>query len=174
MIGFQCQQGRRPEAHRSVLRKSSRCQCGCRRVVHATRSFVEWSACSHRSLAAGTRPTQRHHGAEGGALPLEQPWPGRSLPAHAASRPARTKMTSVLSVVVASGASGLAGMDMLVWGCPKKTTDKHFAATRALIAGSLDDDRDSRRARGKALRIDLARLGLYKRDRLEPSGEVLV
>ena len=36
-------------------------------MVHAARSFVEWSACSHLSLAAGTWPTQRHHGAEGGA-----------------------------------------------------------------------------------------------------------
>ena len=47
-------------------------------------------------------------------------------------------------------------MNMLVWSCSKKTTDSYFAAL------------------GRALRIVLARLGLHKRDRLEPSGEVLV
>ena len=62
----------------------------------------------------------------------------------------------------------LAGMNMLVWGCSKKTTDSSFAA---LAACHTCPDRG---AQGRALRIDLARLGLYNRDRLEPSGEVLV
>ena len=104
------------------------------------RSFVKWSACSHRSLAAGTRPTKRHHGAEGGALPLEQPWPGRSLTAPAASWQERAKMTRASSVVVVSGANGRSWLErtcccgavprrrrtrtLLLWRAP---------ATRALI-----------------------------------------
>ena len=39
-------------------------------------------------------------------------------------------------------------MNMLVWSSSKKTTDTYFAATRALTASSLDDDRDSRGAHG--------------------------
>ena len=61
---------------------------------------------------------------------------------------------------------------MLVWSSSKKTTDTYFAAlaasecgfivhapaTRALIAGSSDDDKDPRGAQGRALRIDLPML----------------
>ena len=80
-------------------------------------------------------------------------------------------MTRASSVVVVSGARWrvVAGMNMLVWGCSKKTTDSYFAA----LAGACHTCPD-RGARGRALRTVLARLGLYKRDRLGPSGEVLV
>ena len=175
MIGFQCQPGKGPEAHRSLLRKSSLCQCGCKKVVHATRSIVEWSAWSHRSLAAGTWPTQRHDGAEGGALHTGTTlaWSGCASTCGFLAR-ANQNDPCFKCCCVRRKWRALAGMNMLVWSSSKKTTNTYIAATPALTASSLDDDRDSRGAHGRAPCIDLPRLGLHKRDRLEPSGEVLV
>ena len=138
MIGFQCQTGKGPEAHRSVLRKSSRCQCGCKKVVHATRSIVEWSAWSHRSLAAGTWPTQRYDSAKGGALHTGTTlaWSGCASTCGILARASQNDPCFQCCCVRRKWRA-LAWMNMLVWGSSKKTTDTHFAALAASDCGVI-------------------------------------
>ena len=173
----------------AVLRMSASCQCGCKGwcTLHAVFEWLAWSLRSLAAgtwpaqrhgapWQVGDKERARRAGAplasKAVVCHLRGDW---SESANTCGFPAWASQTDPCFVCCCPRRNWrtLDGINMLEWSWPKKTTDMYLAActanecrvivdtptVRALIAGSLEYDKDSRGAQGRLLRVDLPAFG---------------